>query len=116
MMRQKMKPILGHVLLAVLGFALADCGSTKKAYVNMGGLGGPAYVVHGTTTISNVATGDLVRCKGGPSANVPTPGGAVAVGRDRLSPTGTPSSTSSRGEIQLTRLRDGSVTVTCTSK
>lgn len=110
-----MKPILALVLLAVLGFTLAACGSTK-AYVNMGGLGGPAYVVHGTTTISNVATGQLVRCKGGPSANVPTPGGTVAVGRDRLRPTGTPASSSSLGEIQLTRLRSGSVTVTCTSK
>jgi hypothetical protein len=116
MMRQKMKPILALVLLAGLGFALAACGSTKKAYVNMGGLGGPAYVVRGTTTISKVATGDLVRCKAGPSADVPTPGGAVAVGRDRLSPTGTPASSSSAGEIQLARLRNGSVTVTCTPK
>ena len=111
-----MKLILALVLLAVLGFAVAACGSTKKAYVNMGGLGGPAYVVRGTTTISNVATGDVVRCKGGLSAEVPTPGGAVAVGRDRLSPTGTPASSSSMGEIQLTRLRNGSVTVTCTPR
>jgi hypothetical protein len=109
-----MKRILALVLLAVLGFAVAACGSTKKAYVNMGGLGGSAFVVRGTTTISDVTTRDLVRCQGGPSANVPTPGGAVAAGTDRLSPTGAPSSTSSRGEIQLTRLRNGSVTVTCT--
>jgi hypothetical protein len=75
-----MKRILALVLLAVLGFAVAACGSTKKAYVNMGGLGGPAFVARGTTTISDVTTGDLVRCKGGPSATVPTPGGA---GRSR---------------------------------
>jgi hypothetical protein len=116
MMRLQMKPILALVLVAAPGFALAACGSTKKAYVNMGGLVRPAYVVRGTTTISNVTTGDLVRCKGGPSANVPTPGGAVAVGRDRLSPTGTPASSSSSGEIQLTRLRNGSIAVTCASR
>jgi hypothetical protein len=117
-----MKPILALALLAVLGFAVAGCGSSKKAdsgqyqysvtlYEKAGS--GPITVT-GTTTIANVKTGTRIKCKGWPGrgVKVPPPGSAANVGEGEVTPSGT--THSSRG-MQLTHQENGSLTVSCTS-
>lgn len=80
-------------LLAVL--AVAGCGSDKQAVSG-------SVTVTGTTTISNVEVGTLIRCKDGPAARVPHWfGGSV------LTLPGVP------GQIALTHRHNGSVTVSC---
>lgn len=91
-----MKAILTLVLVAALGFAVAGCGMDKKA-----GSGGP-FTVAGTTTISNVKVGALIRCEGGPAARVPR-----WFGPAYLRVPGVP------GLIHLQHRDNGSVTVTC---
>jgi hypothetical protein len=109
------------VLLAVLVLAAAGCGSSKNA--------GPVQytvtlrnkvpvpfgpiTVKGTetTVISNVKTGTVVRCKGGPSVKVPPPGSGADVGEGRSTPSGTGGSSR---EMRLTHLENGTVTVSCT--
>jgi hypothetical protein len=92
-----MKSLLVLLLLAVAGFALAGCGSGTK------GRSG-SVTITGTTTIANVKTGALIRCKGGPGAEVPPPGQGV---------TGSADGPSSSGEIQVDHRQDGSVVASC---
>jgi hypothetical protein len=81
-------------LLAFVGFVVAGCGSTAKAVSG-------AVTVTGTTTISNVKVGTLVRCDGGPAAKVPH-----WYGPSYLRAPGKP------GLIEL-KHRHGSVVVSC---
>lgn len=91
-----MKATFALVLLVSVGFA-AGCGSGTKAG------SGPTTIV-GTTTIANVKTGALIRCKGGPGAEVPPPRQGVG---------GSADGPASSGEIQLTHRQDGSVVASC---
>ena len=89
-----MKPLLTTALLAILGFAVAGCGATKKI-----------VTLTGTVTLPNVKSGTLVTCKGGPVILVPAHGlgiGQVTILTRKNSP-----------EIQLTHLQNGSVTASC---
>jgi hypothetical protein len=89
------------VLLAVAGFALAACGSGAKPASSPGTvtLAGPV-----TTTITDVQTGDDVRCGELAGAKVPPPGHGVTAIAD-----GPSKST----ELKLDRRADGSLVVTC---
>jgi hypothetical protein len=60
----KSKAISVLAVLAAVGCTVAGCGSSTKS------VGGP-LVFTGTTTISNVKAGTLIRCEGGPAAKVP---------------------------------------------
>ena len=91
-----MSAITALVLLAVAGLALVGCGSSKSA------LSGPIAVA-GTTTISNVKIGTLIKCKGGPAVRVPHWFGPSAL---RLP--GVP------GQIAINHRHNGSITVSCT--
>ena len=84
------------LLLAIVACAAAGCGSSNKA------VSGPITVA-GTTTISNVEVGTVLRCNGGPAARVPRWFGGSA-----LKLPGTP------GQIALVHKHNGSVTVSCT--
>jgi hypothetical protein len=84
------------LLLAIVACAAAGCGSSTQA-------GSGPITVAGTTTISNVKVGTLLRCKGGPAARVPHWFGGSA-----LKVPGTP------GQIALVHKHNGSVTVSCT--
>jgi hypothetical protein len=86
-------PVL--TVLAVVGLTIAGCGLGKKAAL------GPVTVT-GTTTISDVKVGTLIRCKGGPAARVPHWFGGSA-----LTLPGVP------GQIALTHRHNGSITVSC---
>lgn len=119
-----MKLLLALALLAVLGFAVAGCGSAKKAVS-----GGPRYIhvvtlhkkagsgliitVTGTLTIPNVKAGTRIKCKGWPGrgVKVPPPGSEANVGGGTATPSGTGSSSRN---MKLTHLENGSVTVSCT--
>ena len=92
------KKILLLMLLAALGVITAGCGGsgTKAA--------GPITVT-GTTTISNVKTGTLVKCKAGPGSVVPPPGHEVT-----QTPEGSAVST---GGLQLNHRQDGSLVAKC---
>lgn len=92
-----MKAVPALALLAVVGFTVAGCGSSKKAVS-----GGPITVA-GTTTISSVEVGTLIRCKGGPAARTPH-----WFGSSYLRVPGVP------GLIHLEHRHNGSVTVSCT--
>ena len=59
-----MKALPALALLALLGFVLDGCGSGRAV------TSGP-FIVTGTTTLSRVQVGTLIRCKGGPAARVP---------------------------------------------
>lgn len=90
-----MEAALALASLAVLGFAVAACGSSTSA------LSG-ALTVTGTTTIMAVKVGTRIRCQGGPAARVPHWfGGSV------LKLPGVP------GQIGLIHRHNGSVTVSC---
>jgi hypothetical protein len=84
--------------LAVVGLVAVGCGAGMKT-----GSGGPLTVT-GTTTIANVKTGALIRCKGGPGAEVPPTGQGVGANAD---------GPSSSGELQLSHRQDGSVVAVC---
>lgn len=95
-----MKATLFVVLAVAAGFVFAGCGSGSKTAQTH--FAGPT-----TTTVSNVATGDEVRCtmRGvSVGAVVPEPGGGVTATADGLSGGAT---------IQLRRGQDGSLTVSC---
>jgi len=92
---EQVKAIPVLVLLAVAGFTLAACGSSKRAVSE-------PITITGTTTISNVTVGTLIRCQGGPAAKVPHWFGASA-----LNLPGVP------GQIALNHRYNGSVTVSC---
>ncbi|MGH3053777.1 MAG: hypothetical protein ACRDL7_02225 [Gaiellaceae bacterium] len=92
---ERVKAIPALALLAVVGFTVAGCGSSETT------VSGPITVT-GTTTISNVTVGTLIRCKGGPAARVPH-----WFGYSYLRSPGVP------GAIGLKHRDDGSVTVLC---
>ena len=89
------KGLLALAVLAVGGFTVAGCGSSDNAVSG-------SITVTGTTMISNVKVGALVRCKGGPAVRSPRWFGPSA-----LTIPGVP------GQIDLNHRHNGSVTVTC---
>ena len=89
----KAMPVLA--LLAVVAFIVSGCGSGSNVVTT-----GP-ITVSGTTTLSSVNVGTVIRCKGGPAARVPH-----WFGPSYLRIPGVP------GLIQLRRTH-GSVTVRC---
>jgi hypothetical protein len=89
------KAIQVAALLAVVGSSVAGCGSSK------GAVSGPITVT-GTTTVSNVKAGTLIRCRGGPAVKAPHWFGSGA-----LTVPGVP------GEIHLTHRYNGWITVSC---
>jgi hypothetical protein len=101
-----MKPIAALPLLAALG-VLAGCGIGMKS-----GRPPVTFTITGTTTMTHLKSGAVVRCKGGSSTQVPPRGESVAAGQDELV-TGTTKTSSSLGEILLTHRRDGSVKASC---
>jgi hypothetical protein len=117
-MRAPVKRFLTLALIALPAVVLAGCGSGKRATTTLyEGKVIPAQVsgsitVTGNTTVADVKTGTLVRCKGGQSAKVPRRGAGVSesTGGD-VAPTAT--TAPSYAEISLTHLPNGSVTVTC---
>jgi hypothetical protein len=82
-------------LFVIVGFAVAGCGSSKKA------ASGPITIA-GTTTISGVKVGTLLRCKNGPSIRTPH-----WFGFSYLRVPGVP------GVIVLRHRYNGSVSVSC---
>ena len=119
-----MKAILALVLLAVLGFAAAGCGATKKIVVTVQTNSLAAKIADDTrtitvdgsvtTTIPNVLTGTRIKCKGWPGrgVKVPPPGSGADVGEGRATVNGTAPTSH---DMQLTHQEDGSITVFCTS-
>jgi hypothetical protein len=123
---QAMKPISALALLAILGFTVAGCGSSRKAgpstsvtraVVTVGGpeLGPITVTGPTTTTIPNVPTGTRITCRTrhglGANVKVPRVGVTVAEGQSQLRELGqtrTPTQ-----QINLTHLEDGSITVSC---
>ena len=92
--------------LAVAALALSACGSSKKSVSRL-------VIVTGTTTISNVKTGAFVGCKGGRAAKVPPRGEGVDGSPSETAASATITGVSPTGEIRLTHLKNGSVTVSC---
>ncbi len=114
-----MKPILALTLLAVLGFAVAGCGSGKKT--NSGQYtvtlrrdvaSGPITVTGpATTAILDVKTGTHIRCKGwtGKDMRVPRLGSGLTLGESvKLS-----GSVTQTELMSLTHRENGSITVDC---
>jgi hypothetical protein len=93
------KAILALALVAV-GLA-AGCGS-GKVFGSMG-LTGPTV-----TTVGRVKTGALIRCDGKVGAKVPPPGRGVSGSGSASSPALSP-------EIDLKRLQDGTLVISCRS-
>jgi hypothetical protein len=91
------KAILALALVAV-GLA-AGCGS-GKVFGSMS-LTGPTV-----TTVKSVKTGALIRCDGSVGAKVPPPGHGVSGSANGSSPALSP-------EIELKRLQDGSLVISC---
>jgi hypothetical protein len=95
-----MKTVLALAVLALLGFAAAGCGSGKKKTS-----AGSITVTGRTTTISSVATGTLITCKGGTGgAAAPPPGQEVA---------GFGDGPDESSMIRVARRKDRSAVVTC---
>jgi hypothetical protein len=111
------KAIVALALLAVIGFTVTGCGSSKKAGpATFAGVGLPpganSITVTGNTEISNVKTGTRIKCKGWPGrgVKVPLPGAVANIGGGTVKPNGTKTSRN----MHLTRLENGSVRVICT--
>lgn len=128
-----MKPTLVLVLFAVLGFAVAGCGATKKATVTVGGpmkhsttatvdsiassdgmTTSHQFVVAGSVTIRNVKTGTQVACKGwhAQGVRVPPRGQAVVGFASAMAIPGKKSQ--ALDQMSLRHRRDGSIAVSCT--
>jgi hypothetical protein len=120
-----MKPILVLVLLVVLGFAVAGCGSVKKT--NSGQYtvtlrdvaSGPITVTRSpglrpaTTVILNVKTGTHIRCEGwtGKDMRVPRLGSGLYAGESvKLA---TPMKETETELMSLTHRENGAITVAC---
>ena len=92
-----MRAILALALIVVgLG---AGCGSAKM-------LGSLSVTGPTVTTVESIKTGALVRCNGNVGAKVPPPGHGVSGSADGSSP-------ALSSEIDLKRLQDGSLVVSC---
>ena len=111
--RGVVKRLVALAMLAVLGFAVAGCGSKKhqvhsevpqKATIALGGeIIGTITVTGQTATLPNVKTGTRIACKGLPGIRVTAPAtGASVIARSR----GT-------RELRLKRLPNGSIQVSC---
>jgi hypothetical protein len=116
-----MKRVLALVALALLGFAVAGCGSAKKGgsvsvFFNTVDTNSPSgtIFVAGTKTFANLRPGTPIACKGGaPRLTVRTGEAEVAVaGRWEKVVGGSGSSPTTR--LAMTRNADGRITVTCT--
>jgi hypothetical protein len=108
------KAIRALALLAVLGFAAAGCGATKKIVVNVRTTPLRHIMIHGSTaTIPNVPTDARIKCRGwrGRAVRVPPRGSTANVGGGKAMPGGT----SSSENMQLTHQENGSLIVVCTS-
>ena len=92
-----MKAILALALVAV-GLA-AGCGSGKV-------LGSMSVTGPTVTTVETVKTGAVIRCNGSVGAKVPPPGHGVSGSADGSSP-------ALSSEIDLKRLQDGSLVISC---
>lgn len=92
-----MKAILALALVAV-GFA-AGCGSGKVR-------GSMSITGPTVTTVESVKTGAVIRCNGSVGAKVPPPGHGVSGSADGSSP-------ALSSEIDLKRLQDGSLVISC---
>ena len=113
-----MKPIFALMLLAVLGFAVAGCGSGKKTYAS-----GPITVNAGLTagsttgppitTILNVKTGTHIRCRGwkGNDLRVPRLGSRLTLGESAKFPGLVMEP--ERELMFLTHSENGSISVAC---
>jgi hypothetical protein len=88
------------LVLALLAAGLAaGCGSGKV-------LGSLSVTGPTVTTVASVKTGALIRCDGSVGAKVPPPGHGVSGSADGSSP-------ALSAEIDLKRLPDGSLVVSC---
>ena len=111
-MTAAVKASLTLTLLAFVGFAVSGCGATKKIVLHVDTANRITLAASTTVTISNAKTGTLIKCRGGAGAKVPPPGVLIAGPDPRV--VGAPDAIPSRfGEIDLTHLRNGLVTVTC---
>lgn len=101
--------------LALLGFAVAGCGATKKVVVKINNGFGPhtPVAISGTETIPNVKTGARVICKGwaGQGVRVPPRGEAVVGFASKITIPGKKSPPVD--QMSLKHRQNGSVTVTC---
>jgi hypothetical protein len=113
-----MKQVLALVALAVLGFAVAGCGSAKKGgslsvvfnTVDTNSPSGTIFVA-GTRTFANLTPGTPIACKGGgPRLTVPAGEAEVSVAGKVVGGSGSSPTT----RLAMTRNADGQVTVTCT--
>jgi len=108
-----MKRIAALALLAVLGFAVAGCGAAKQSVVSSTGAvrsfrGPGGVVVTRHATIRHATPGMPITCAGGgPTVTVPT--GVV-------DETTAPSGPAPVVDLELSRSRDGTVTVSCTKR
>ncbi|HET9681233.1 MAG TPA: hypothetical protein VFP19_04270 [Candidatus Limnocylindrales bacterium] len=126
-----MKPTLLLAMVAVLGFAVAGCGATKKATVTVGGPMKHAttetvdsiassdgmttahqFIVAGSVTIRNVKTGTQVACKGWHAQGVRVPPRGQAVFASAMAIPGKKSQ--ALDQMSLRHRRDGSIAVSCT--
>jgi hypothetical protein len=116
------KAILALALLALLGFGVAACGATTKIDVKVNTNSLATEIANGeartitvagsaTTTIPNVKTGTRISCNGWPERGVraPPPGTVAYVGGGEATPSGTKTS----HRVELRRLENGSLTVSC---
>jgi hypothetical protein len=88
------------LVLALLAAGLAaGCGSGKV-------LGSLSVTGPTVTTLQSVKTGALIRCNGSVGARVPSPGHGVSGSSDGSSP-------ALSTEIDLKRLPDGSLVISC---
>jgi hypothetical protein len=95
-----MRARLALVPLAVVGLAAAGCGSGAKKPT----AGSITVTRMGTTTISSIATGTMIRCKPGTGAGVPPRGQGVGGNADGAEMS---------SMIQVRHRRDGSAVVVC---
>lgn len=113
-----MKWILVLAVLAALGFAVAGCGSGKKAGTEtvvrvarshavkwVFGAHGVTVIGAGTARFTNLKPGTRVSCKGGPALTVPYDRATAAAVRGPAPDI----------DIKLTRSLNGTVRVSCGS-
>ena len=107
-MRGPVKTLIALALLAVLGFAVAGCGSGKKggsatlAY-SIGSTPATIKVTGSTAVIPNVKAGTPIACKGmGIRVTAPATGAIVTAHHQGK-------------KLRIRRLPGGSIRVSCTS-
>lgn len=115
-----MKRISAVLVLAVLGFALAGCGSAKSGsapvVINTIDTHSPSgmIVVKGKKTFANLPVGTPIACTGGePLVNVPAGVLAEGVSSSSLAAVSGPAPAE---HMDLTRASSGRVTVSCSRR